>query len=156
MVRTVWVRPALPAWLDFMIMTVDVGPGEVTCPSGQLVVLDGGYLELWSGDRTPSDEERPATDFAIVGPDAEAAAESFDRQAGTRLYDIPAHSVAELIATFDEHCREHGHDASLRAYQQQVPHRERLRHAVAAREPGFMEPGTAPTPGRWRVARQHP
>jgi hypothetical protein len=115
-----------------MIMTVEVVLGEVTCPSGQLVIMDGGYLELWSGDRVPDDEDRPATDFVIVGPDAEAAADSFDRQPGTRLYDIPAHAVAEVTATFAGHCREHGHDASLRAFEQQVPHRERVRHAVAA------------------------
>ncbi|GAA3921007.1 hypothetical protein Aau02nite_35230 [Amorphoplanes auranticolor] len=103
--------------------------------------MDGGYLELWSGARVPDDEERPATDFAVVGSDAEAAAESFDRQTGTRLYDIPAHAVAEFTATFDGHCRERGHDASLRAFDQPVPHRERVRHAVAHREPGFIVMG---------------
>jgi hypothetical protein len=124
-----------------MIVSDDVVLGEVTCPSGQLVVIDGGYLELWSGDQVPDDEERPATDFAITGPDAEAAGESFDRQAGTRLYDIPTHAVAELTAGFAEHCREHGHDANLRAFEQQVPHRERVRHAVTARDPGFIVMG---------------
>ncbi|MEU8112227.1 hypothetical protein [Micromonospora sp. NPDC048947] len=127
-------------------MAVEVVLGEVTCPSGHLVIMDGGYLELWSGDRVPDDEERPATDFAIVGPDAEAAADSFDRQTGTRLYDIPAHAVAEFTATFDEHCREHGHGASLRAFRQQFPHRERVRHAVAAREPGFIVMGVPVLP----------
>ncbi|WP_250008252.1 hypothetical protein [Actinoplanes sp. M2I2] len=122
-------------------MTIEVVLGEVTCPSGQLVITDGGYLEMWSGARVPDDEERPATDFAIVGPDAEAAAASFDRQTGTRLYDIPSHGVAGFTATFDEHCREHGHDASLRAFEQQVPHRERVRHAVTARDPGFIVMG---------------
>ena len=121
-----------------MIVAVEVALGEVTCPSGQLVIMDGGYLELWSGDRVPDDEERPATDFAIVGPAAEAAADSFDRQTGTRLYDIPTGAVAEFTATFDEHCHQHGHDASLSAFKEQVPHRERVRHAVAAREPGFI------------------
>ena len=122
-------------------MTVDVVLGEVTCPSGQLVIMDGGYLELWSGAGVPDDEEQPATDFAVVGPDAEAAGESFNRQTGTRLYDIPDHGVAAFTALFDEHCREQGHDARLRAFEQQVPHRERVRHAVAAREPGFIVSG---------------
>jgi hypothetical protein len=124
--------------LDFVIMAIDVVLGEVTCPSGQLVIMDGGYLELWSGDRVPDDQQHPATDFAVVGPDAEAAAASFDRQTGTRLYDIPDHGVAEFTEKFDEHCREHGHDANLRAFERQVPHRERVRHAVAARESGFL------------------
>ncbi|WP_250032385.1 hypothetical protein [Paractinoplanes maris] len=105
-------------------------------PSGHLVITDGGCLEMWSGDRVPDDEERPATDFVIVGPDAEAAGETFERQTGTRLYNIPARAVTEFTATFDDHCRQHGHDAKLRAFEQQVPHRERVRHAVAARDPG--------------------
>ncbi|WP_431878039.1 hypothetical protein [Micromonospora marina] len=53
----------------------------------------------------------------------------------------PSGQVAEFTATFDEHCREHGHGASLRAFKQQVPHRKRVRHAVAAREPGFIVRG---------------
>ncbi|WP_433384602.1 hypothetical protein ACQPZX_24085 [Actinoplanes sp. CA-142083] len=118
-------------------MATEVVLGEVTCPSGQLVIMDGGYVELWSGDQVPDDEENPATDFAIEGADAEAAAASFDRQTGTRLYDIPVHAVADLTDVFDEHCREHGLDAWLRAFERQVPHRERVRHAVAARESGF-------------------
>jgi hypothetical protein len=122
-------------------MTIDVVLGEVTCPSGHLVIMDGGYLELWSGDRAPEDEERPATDFAIVGPDAEEAGESFDRQTGTRLYDIPAHAVDEFTTTFADHCREQGHDASLRPFERQVPHRDRVRHAVDEREPGFIVMG---------------
>jgi hypothetical protein len=120
-----------------MIMTVEVMLGEVTCPSGHLVITDGGYLDLWSGERVPADKERAVTDLAIVGPDAPAAAESFDRQPGTRLYDIPVHAVAEFITTFDEHCRKHGHDARLHRFEEQIPHRERVRHAVAARDPGF-------------------
>ncbi|MCA2212826.1 hypothetical protein [Jidongwangia harbinensis] len=65
-------------------MTIEAMLGEVTCPSGHLVITDGGYLHLWSGDEVPHDEERAVTDLAIVGPDARAAAESFDRQTGTR------------------------------------------------------------------------
>jgi hypothetical protein len=124
-----------------MIMTTDVLLGEVTCPSGQLVITDGGYLEMWSGDQVPDDEERPASDFAIEGPDAGEAAESFDRQTGTRLYDIPAHAVAEFTRTFEDHCRQRGHQASLRAFERQVPHRERVHHAVTARESGFIVMG---------------
>ncbi|WP_433796154.1 hypothetical protein [Actinoplanes sp. CA-252034] len=127
-------------------MTTEVVLGEVTCPSGHLVITDGGYLEMWSGDRVPDDEEHPATDFEIIGPDAEEAAETFDRQTGTRLYDIPDHAVDDVLATFGEHCREHGHNASLRAFEQQVPHRERVRHAVEAREHEFIVMGVPVLP----------
>jgi hypothetical protein len=122
-------------------MTGDAVLGAVTCPSGQLVIMDGGYLDMWSGDGVPDDEEHPATDFAVVGPDRAAAAKSFDRQTGTRLYDIPAHAVEEFTAMFDGHCREHRHDARLQAFDEQVPHRERVRHAVASRDPGFIVMG---------------
>src|SRR5689334_25114627 len=27
--------------------------GAITCPSGELVLMDGGYLRLWSADRAP-------------------------------------------------------------------------------------------------------
>src|SRR5690348_14155372 len=62
----------------------DVVLGAVTCPSGELVLMDGGYLGLWSGNRSPDDTREPdgiaAVDFEVVGRDAAAAAESFDRQ----------------------------------------------------------------------------
>src|SRR6478609_1149036 len=90
--------------------------GEVTCPSGHLVVMDGGYLSLWSGDRSPAltdprllgarDETmawniRAAVDFEITGPDAVEAARAFDRQAGLTCYDIPRHGVSDFVAAFD-------------------------------------------------------
>jgi hypothetical protein len=119
--------------------------GEVTCPSGQLVLMDGGYLGLWSGDRAPedvrqSDVER-AVDFEVVGRDADAAARSFDRQSGRTLYDIPQHAVAEFTALFDGHCRERGYEASLRPFSRQVPHRDRVRRAVAEHDPDFLITG---------------
>ncbi|MEV5703782.1 hypothetical protein [Actinoallomurus sp. NPDC052274] len=119
--------------------------GEVTCPSGELVLMDGGYLGLWSGDRTPDDVERPddapAVDFEVVGRDADAAARSFDRQSGRTLYDIPHHAVAEFTSHFDDHCRERGHQASLRSFPRQVPHRDRVRRAIAGNDPDFLISG---------------
>lgn len=74
-------------------MTKIVTLGEVTCPSGELVLMDGGYLGLWSGERAPEEQRHdgfpPAVDFEIVGVDADVAARSFDRQCGRTLYDIP-------------------------------------------------------------------
>lgn len=79
--------------------------GEITCPSGVLTILDGGYLGSWSADRSPQDvdpetlglqdpqlaaEIASAVDFEVIGPDAEAAARSFNQWAGLTLYDIPA------------------------------------------------------------------
>lgn len=122
--------------------------GDITCPSGELVVVDAGYLRMWSGDRSPAtldpavvplnDRERSkdaitrGVDFDVAGPDAEAAAGSFDRQAGLTLYDIPGDHAGSFRASFREHCRTEGFDAELVARQTRVPHRERARRAAAA------------------------
>jgi hypothetical protein len=124
--------------------------GDITCPSGVLVVMDGGYLELWSGDRLPESVRTPdippGTDLEIVGPDAEAAARAFDRQPGRMLYDIPTERVPGFTAGFDDLCREQGFNAALRALPAQVPHRERIRRALAAGDPGFLVSGVPVVP----------
>jgi hypothetical protein len=121
--------------------------GEVTCPSGELVIVDGGYLNIWSADaspavidpaslgaRDPEDAEdlRNAVDFEAVGPDAEAALRSLgERDAQQSLLDIPASAVGAFVAGFEAFCREGGFNATLRAIDR-VPHRERVRRAVAS------------------------
>jgi hypothetical protein len=116
--------------------------GEVTCPSGELIVMDGGYLGLWSGDRSPDETREPdamaAVDFEIVGRDAVAAARSFGRPSGVHLYDVPEHWVPKIVAKFDAHCRERDLGASLRPCTRQVPHRDRVRRAVAAGDRDLM------------------
>src|SRR5262249_26664179 len=124
--------------------------GEITCPSGELVVLDGGHLGLWSGDGAPEEIDDPqippSADLEVVGPDAEAAARSFNRQSGRPLHDVPLTMLADFTALFDGHCREHGYDASLRRFPRQVPHRERIRHAIAGAEPYVMVCGLSVVP----------
>lgn len=118
--------------------------GKITCPSGQLVLTDGGYLSLWSGDRRPEDvpaRPGPAVDMEIVGPDASAAARSFDRQPGTRLYDIPTRGVEEITDAFAKHCRTARLDAGLQVLPHRVPDRERVRHAIASGDPTFLNFG---------------
>ncbi|MFS8197841.1 hypothetical protein ACLVWQ_04050 [Streptomyces sp. CWNU-52B] len=119
--------------------------GEITCPSGELVIVDGGHLGMWSGRRSPAlvdpgafgvqepavaADVSAATDFVVTGPDADTAAHSFDRQPGRTLHDIPASGVTRLTEQFDAHCREHGLDAALEACAERVPHRERVRRCV--------------------------
>ena len=122
--------------------------GEVTCPSGELVLMDGGYLGLWSGDGAPEDvpDAVPAVDFEVVGHDAEAAARSFDRQSGRTLYDIPRHGVEKLTALFDDNRREYDFKASLHPFPRQVPHRSRVRRALAAGDPDFLISGVPVVP----------
>ncbi len=128
-------------------MTQRVRLGEITCPSGELVVIDGGYLGVWSGSRSPAavdpellgvddpavaDDIRGAVDFEIVGPDARAAeAMVRGKQAGISLYDVPASSAADFQSAFDSLCRDANLDATLRATER-VPHRERARRCAPA------------------------
>jgi hypothetical protein len=123
-------------------VTQRVRLGDITCPSGALVVIDGGYLGVWSGTRSPAeidpellgvddpavaDDIRNAVDFEIVGPDARAAeAMVRGRQAGISLYDVPASSAADFRSAFDSLCRDANLDATPRATDR-VPHRERAR-----------------------------
>jgi hypothetical protein len=124
--------------------------GEITCPSGELVLMDGGYLGLWSGERSPDETAEPGTvaaaDFEIAGRDAHAAARSFDRQSGLFLYDIPQHGVAKLHRMFEEHCRDHGLQAQLRLFPKRIPHRDRFRRAVKAENPDFLITGVSVVP----------
>ncbi|ALG06163.1 hypothetical protein [Kibdelosporangium phytohabitans] len=127
--------------------------GQITCPSGHLVVADGGYLGAWSGERSPAEidpvlleiddprlakEISGAVDFAITGPDAEAAAAAYDRQAGVSLYDIPMSHVQDLPAQFAEFCQDQGFDARAEPQPERVPHRERVRRSISRGDGGFF------------------
>ncbi|MEU8734536.1 hypothetical protein AB0C68_34840 [Streptomyces tendae] len=119
--------------------------GEISCPSGTLIVVDGGHLGLWSGERSPAEID-PAllgiddtaiasdvlnsVDFAVVGPDASAAARSFDGQPGAMLHDIPASRAAETGTQFEEHCRASGLNARLKALPSREPHAQRVRRTA--------------------------
>ncbi|MFI6211371.1 hypothetical protein ACIBCD_05195 [Nocardia brasiliensis] len=80
-------------------------------------------------------------DLEIVGQDAESAARAFDRQIGRMLYDIPAHAIQQFRGSFDEMCRRDRLDASLRAFDRQVPHRQRVHRAITAGDSGFIISG---------------
>src|SRR4051794_22478704 len=112
--------------------------GEVTAPTGTLLVLDMGLLDLWPHDRPPTVPEgllpddvtaaaNSAVDLAIAGPDAERAGLAYDRQWHPRyLFDIPAQAVDQQRAHFDSIICEHGLDARLVALGERVPHRRRV------------------------------
>ncbi|MFJ4779523.1 hypothetical protein [Streptomyces sp. NPDC088762] len=119
--------------------------GTITCPSGNLVLIDAGHLGLWSGEQSPADIdpaylgiEDPATaadvtgaiDFAVTGPDASQAVRTFHRQPGPMLHDIPASKAAELEATFNEHCRTARLHARLEALPIREPHAHRARRTA--------------------------
>lgn len=129
----------------------DVRLGEVTCPSGVLLLVDFGLLGLWSGDQAPLMPEwaapawmveiaNHAVDFEVVGPDAKAAALLYGESSGY-LYDRDA----DFEAAFEERVREEGLDASLRALDERVPHVERVVNAVR----GVEAAGCVELHGAW-------
>lgn len=109
--------------------------GHVTAPSGKLLIIDPGLLNLWSHDRPvraePSglvsdeicDIANSAVDLRIDGPDAEQAGRAFNRQWHNRfIYDIPAKRVEEVISPFEMKVHELNLNAKL------VPMPDRMRH----------------------------
>ena len=100
--------------------------GEVTLPSGTVVLVDAGLLGLWD----PEDQwivDHPATDFRIEGPDAAEAGRRFDRQWHPRyLYDTPNHGVDELLETFGDFVTAEGLDAQLTLIPEGIRNHDRV------------------------------
>lgn len=116
--------------------------GKVTVPSGVVLIVDAGLLNLWTHDKAPllpegvlSDEAaasaKAAEDFRIEGPDAEVAGKAFGRQWHPLFaYDIPGSGVAAFKEMFAAFARSKGYRAQLVLQHPRVPHRERLSRAV--------------------------
>jgi hypothetical protein len=116
--------------------------GVVETRSGVLILIDTGYLSLWSHDRTPempegalSDEELTAkansfVDLRIVGADAERAGRLLDMSWNPfYVYDQPPAHL-ELQSKLDELVGEHKLDASFQVIKPRVPHRQRVDLAI--------------------------
>ncbi|WP_405460987.1 hypothetical protein OG786_26700 [Streptomyces sp. NBC_00101] len=127
--------------------------GTINCPSGTLVIIDGGYLGLWSGERSPADVDPAALgiedsaraadvtgalDFEVTGPDAAEAVRTFDRQPGSRLHDIPSSKAAAFEENFADHCRSAGLDARLKALPLRETHAHRARRTAEEGGGGFL------------------
>jgi hypothetical protein len=113
--------------------------GEITAPSGKVLVIDTGYLYLWSHDRAPVypqghgtspevvEKANTCVELRIDGADAERAGQLLERQWHPRyLFDIPR----DTVATFEELLRkvtcEHQLDARLTVLTERISHRERV------------------------------
>jgi hypothetical protein len=102
--------------------------GEVTVPSGVLVLVDAGLLGIWDG----SQDDLPETvDFRIEGPDALEAGRRFDRSWHPRYwYDIPRDKSDEARTQFDAFVASEGLEAELIVVPGGVPHRQRVAFAL--------------------------
>src|SRR5262245_29771396 len=123
--------------------------GEVTCPSGTLLVLDMGLLSGWSHDEPHETNPdmgmtgQPFVDLEIVGPDAaraaallgdEADGDEDDEDDGDEripLYDIPAAGFDRLAKRFAAKAKEAKLDARLEKTKARVPHGERVKRGLA-------------------------
>lgn len=102
--------------------------GDVTVPSGVLVLVDAGLLGIWDGSRN----DLPDTiDFRVEGPDAMEAGRRFDRSWQPRYwYDVPRDKAEEARAQFAEFVASEGLEAELVEVSGGVPHRERIALAL--------------------------
>lgn len=116
--------------------------GEITCPSGVLVIIDMGYMRFWSGRRDPvppveefTDPKTRArvtssADYVIAGRDAAAVARMADFQNGIFVYDLPSDATDKVAAKVAQLASEHELDAHLEREARRIPHRERAQRVA--------------------------
>lgn len=117
--------------------------GTVIAPSGSLLIVDPGFLGMWSHDRSPvmpdgilspkgTAAANKSVDAAIIGADAERVGRQLDRQWNPRfVYDIPREFAKELAAQVKQVAKSERLDARLDILRDRVPHRTRAEHALA-------------------------
>jgi hypothetical protein len=116
--------------------------GFVTCPSGVLIVIDTGYLGIWSHNQPPillngalETEEATAAantfvDLRVVGPDAEKAGRMLNVSWHPLfIYDQPL-DHPELEKKFADLVSKNGLNAHFEVISPRVPHRQRVNQAI--------------------------
>lgn len=119
--------------------------GAVSCPSGILVVVDLGYLWLWSGSSIPEphltgteDAATRATiesmrDYRIGGPDAEQVGKIANLAAiscGRFIYDIPDQGRETILSKIASVAAANGLHARVEQEPTRIPHRVRAQRAA--------------------------
>jgi hypothetical protein len=116
--------------------------GVVTSRSGTLIVIDTGYLNLWSHDRPPlmpagsldtekqTNEANTFVDLQVVGRDADRVGVLLDESwHPSYLYDQPP-DHPELQSKLEELVRKHKLDAHFEVIHPRIPHRHRVDFAL--------------------------
>lgn len=112
--------------------------GRVVAPSGKLVVLDPGLVDLWCGSKEPRDADAPDAvehDYILEGPDAERVGKLLDWSwHPLYLYDLRGtEKREEKLRRVTE---EHGLEARLKRLPRRVTHRQRVDLALDRGEGG--------------------
>jgi hypothetical protein len=131
--------------------------GVVTTRSSILIVIDTGYLNLWSHNRRPvmpddvlstveaTVQANSSVDLHIVGSDAERAGRLLNMSwHPLYVYDQPLDHV-DLSNKLDAIARKNQLDARFEVIPERVPHRKRVAFAIeqgrGAGEANFTESG---------------
>jgi len=116
--------------------------GEITCPSGVLVIIDMGYMRFWSGRHEPlprldeiDDPEVRAgaasrADYFIAGKDATQVARLADFSSFHFLYDRSLEGIETVADKIASLAQEHGLDAHVEREPRQISHRERAQRVA--------------------------
>jgi hypothetical protein len=98
--------------------------GEISVPSGVLVLVDAGLLGVWGGSR---DDLPETVDLRVDGPDADEAGRRFNRSWHPRYwYDIPREKLDDARSQFASFVSSEGLTAELAVVPGAVPHRRRI------------------------------
>lgn len=117
--------------------------GTVVATAGTLLIIDAGYVRLWTHDREPvmpagvlpddaTEAANGSVDLAFVGVDALAMGKRVGVQWDPRfVFDVPADDLELLHERVKRAAAKHGLDARAEVLERRVPHRERVDLALA-------------------------
>jgi hypothetical protein len=116
--------------------------GFVTCPSGTLIVIDTGYMGIWSHNQAPTlpdgmlDTEEAITaantsvDLRVAGRDAEQVGRMLEMSWHPLfIYDQPT-DHPELDKKLADLVGKHGLSAHFEVISPRIPHRQRVNQAI--------------------------
>src|SRR3979411_373719 len=114
--------------------------GEITCPSGVLVIVDMGLMELWSGRHEPvtrlddvddpEGQAKATADYFVSGKDAAEVARLAGSSNFTFLYDYDPQRIEGIAANVASLAKEHGLEARVEREPRRIPHRERVQRVA--------------------------
>ncbi|HTR54754.1 MAG TPA: hypothetical protein VMJ10_28885 [Kofleriaceae bacterium] len=117
--------------------------GTVIAPSGSILIVDPGFLGMWSHDRPPVMPEgilsekgtaaaNRSVDAAIVGADSDKAGQQLGQQWNPRfICDVPRELANQFADQVKQIARAQQLDARLEILHDRVPHRTRADHALS-------------------------